>query len=342
MEDANTSPAPAGDDPPATMRAVRVEALGGPDVLRPAWLPVPTPGPGEVLIRTAYASVNFADVKARRGGHHIQRPVPYLPGLDVSGTVVALGAGVEGIEVGRRVAAATEGGAYAEYVRARADLSYPLPDPDVPLGDVAGIVAMMTAYNVLIVKAGLQEGESVLVHAAAGGVGTLLLQLARHHGAARVVGVVGSDEKAPLARAFGADEAIVSRGEGYGDALDAALPDGPDVVMDAVGGTMFADAFARLATYGRIVNFGNAAGDPAPIDPAGMHKKNLALIGYSSGTYRKSRPEGVRLAATRMLELHAAGAMRVQVGRVYALEEAAEAHRAIESRASTGKLLLEL
>lgn len=342
MSDPGTSHEAAGEGLPATMRAVRVEALGGPEVLRPAEVPLPEIGEGEVLIRAAYAGVNFADVKARRGGHHIARPVPYLPGLDVSGTVAAVGEGVEGLRVGQRVAVATDGGAYAEYVKARAVLSYPLPDPDVDLREVAGIVAMMTAYNVLMRKAALQADETVLIHAAAGGVGTLLLQLARHAGAGRVLAVVGSDAKTPVAREFGADEVIVSRGEGYGEALDAVAPDGVDVVADGVGGAMFAAAFERLATYGRIVNFGNAAGDPPTLDPSGMHKKNLTVIGYSSGTYRKSRPQGVLRAATRMLELHAEGALRVPIGEVFPLERAADAHRAIESRASTGKLLLEI
>lgn len=340
MSDPGVSHDAPDADLPATMRAVCVEALGGPEVLRPAQRPLPEIGPGDVLIRAAYAGVNFADVKARKGGHHISRPVPYLPGLDVSGTVVAVGEGVEGLRLGQRVAAATDGGAYAEYVKARAVLAYPLPDPNVDLREVAGIVAMMTAYNVLMRKAALQAGETVLVHAAAGGVGTLLLQLARHAGAGRVLAVVGRDAKARVAREFGADEVIVSRGDGYAEALDAAAPDGVDVVADGVGGPMFSAAFERLATYGRIVNFGNAAGDPPTLDPSGMHKKNLTVIGYSSGTYRKNRPEGVLAAATRMLELHAEGALRVPIGEVFQLEQASDAHRAIESRSSVGKLLL--
>lgn len=327
---------------PARMRAVQVEELGGPEGLRPVELPVPVAGPGEVLIRTAFVGVNYADVKARRGGHHIARPVPYLPGLDVSGVVVAVGDGVEDLHPGQRVAAATDGGAYAEYVRARASLTWALPDPTVDLREVAGVVALMTAYNVLIVRADLQPGESVLVHAAAGGVGTLLLQLARHVGAGRIIGVVGSESKVAVAEANGADTVIVSRGEGYGARLDQVLPDGVDVVMDSAGGSMFSDAFARLATFGRLVNFGTASGAPAPVDPSHMHKKNLTLFGYSSGTFRKSRPAGVQLAARTMLELHASGAIQVPIGDVLPLERAADAHRALESRTSTGRLLLEV
>lgn len=323
-----------------TMRAVQAVELGGPDVLQEASVPVPEIGAGEVLIRNAYASVNFADIKARRGGHHLERKVPYVPGLDVSGTVHAVGAGVTRLEPGQRVAAATDGGSYAEFSKARAELTYALPDGDVDLQQAAGIVAMMTAFNVLIVKADMQPGETVLIHAAAGGVGTLLLQLARLYGAGRVLGVVGSEAKIATALEYGADDVIVTRGGDFADLLDDVAPDGLDVVMDSVGGPYFAAAFPRLATYGRIVNFGNAAGDPPSVEVSSMHKENLAIYGYSSGTYRKSRPAGVQRAANRMLEHLAAGEITVEIGGVYDLADAADAHRAIESRTTTGKLLL--
>ena len=325
---------------PRMMRAVQVAELGGPEVLQPAELPIPEIGPGEVLIRTSYASVNFADIKARRGGHHLNRATPYVPGLDVSGVIEEIGAGVEGLAPGQRVAAATDGGSYAEFGKARAALTWTVPEGDVDLRQAAGIVAMMTAYNVLIVKAGLQEGETVVIHAAAGGVGTLLLQLARRYGAGRIIAVVGSDAKIEIAERYGADDVVVTRGEDYADQLDRLAPDGVDVVMDSVGGAYFSATFPRLATYGRIVNFGNAAGNPTAIETAGMHKKNLGVFGYSSGTYRKSRPAGVQGAATAMLEHLAAGDVTVEIGGVYDLVDAAEAHRAIESRTTTGKLLL--
>lgn len=339
---------PAGSDPragaaqdlPSTMRAVRVEALGGPDALRVARVPLPSLRPDEVLVRTAYASVNFADVKARRGRHHGASDVPYVPGLDVSGTVAALGAEVEGLALGQRVAAATEGGAYAEWVRARAVLTYPLPEAVDDLGQAAGIVAMMTAYNVLIVKAALQPGETVLVHAGAGGVGSLLLQLARRYGAARVIAQVGSAWKAEGARRLGADEVLVARADGYAEALARLAPDGVDVALDSLGGPFLAAAFERLADFGRLVSFGDAAGDPPPLPAAGLYGHNLAVIGYSSGGYRRSRPQGVRTAAVRMLDHLAAGEIEVPVSRVYPLAEAADAHRELEARRTTGKLLL--
>ena len=326
---------------PDMMRAVQATELGGPEVLQVTRVPVPKVGFGEVLIRSAYIGVNFADIKARRGGHHLKRATPYVPGLDLSGTIEAVGEGVAGLQPGQRVAAAADGGSYAEFAKARAELVFPVPDPVKDLQQAAGIVAMMTAYNTLIVKADLQRGETVVVHAAAGGVGTLLLQLARVHGAGRIIGVVGSDAKVPVAKRYGAHDVIVTRGDDLGAQLDRVAPDGVDVVMDSVGGPYFAATFPRLATYGRIVNFGNAAGDPPDIEVAGMHKKNLAVFGYSSGTYRKSRPAGVKRASNAMLDHLAAGDLTVEIGGVYDLAEAAEAHRAIESRATTGRLLLE-
>jgi len=322
------------------VRAVVARAFGGPEVLEVAERPAPTPGPGEVTVRTAYASVNFADVKSRRGGHHTGAKPPFVPGLDVSGTVEALGEGVAGLQVGQWVAAAPDGGAYAEVVRARAGLVYPLAEGADPR-QAAGIVALMTAYNVAIVKGGLQPGETVLVQSAAGGVGSLLVQLAKRYGAARVIGVVGSEAKVDVARAFGADDVLVVRDEDLRPHLAAAAPDGVALALDSAGGDALDAAFEALRPFGRIVHFGNAGGTPGPIAVAGMHKTNQAVFGYSSGHYRKHRPEGVRHAAERALAHVAAGELRVEVTRVFGLDEAAEAHRLLESRASTGKLLLQ-
>lgn len=322
------------------MKAVVARDFGGPEVLQLVERPEPTPGPGEVTVRTAYVSVNFADVKSRRGGHHTGAKPPFTPGLDVSGTVEAVGEGVAELRVGQWVAAAPDGGAYAEVVRARAALVFPLAEGADPR-QAAGVVALMTAYNVAIVKGGLQPGETVLVQAAAGGVGSLLVQLAKRFGAARVIGVVGSEAKVDVARAFGADDVLVVRDDDLRPHLAEAAPDGVDLVLDSAGGDALEAAFEALRPFGRIVHFGDAGGKPGPISVAGMHKANQAVFGYSSGHYRKHRPEGVRHAAERALAHVAAGELRVEVTRLFGLGEAADAHRLIESRASTGKLLLE-
>lgn len=322
------------------MRAVVAEAFGGPEVLAVVARPVPEPGPGEVTVRTAYASVNFADVKSRRGGHHTGAKPPFVPGLDVAGTVQAVGPGVSGLHVGQWVAAAADGGAYAEVVRARTALVYPLAEGVDPK-QAAGVVALMTAYNVLLGKAALQPGETVLVQAAAGGVGSLLLQLAKLYGAGRVIGVVGSEAKDAVARDFGADEVIVVRNADLRPHLARVAPEGIDVALDTAGGDAFVAALEALRPFGRIVHFGDAGGAPSPVPVAGLHKKNQTIFGYSSGHYRKHRPEGVRKAAERALAHLAAGELKVDVTGVFPLEAAAEAHRRLESRTTTGKLLLE-
>jgi NADPH2:quinone reductase len=321
------------------MRAVVVTELGGPEVLRLQTQPEPEAGPGEVIIRSRYISINFADVKARKGTQHGARKPPYIPGLDVSGEVIAVGAGVQGLEPGQQVAAATDGGAYAEAVRARQELCYALPAGADPR-QAAGVVVLMTAYNVLAVKGRLESGESVLVHGAAGGVGTVALQLARKLGAGRVVAAVGSEEKRQVAESFGAHEVVVGRGAELTARLREVAAGGFDVILDPVAGAEFSAGLELLAPFGRVVVFGNAAGDGS-LTTGPLHSANRTVIGYSSGHYRKNRPQGVRQAALAMLDLLAAGEISVPVTRTFPLAEAAEAHRFIESRRSTGKLLLE-
>lgn len=321
------------------MRAIVVKEPGGPEVLELQETEQPEAAAGEVLIESRYISVNFADVKARRGGGKGGPTRPFIPGLDVSGEVIAVGPGVTGIEPGQAVAAATEGGAYAEVVRAKDALCYPLPEGADPR-QAAAVVVLMTAYNALIVKGGLQAGETVLVHAAAGGVGTVLLQLARLHGAGRVIAAVGSEEKRELALSSRAHTVVVGRGEELLHQIERAAPNGIDLILDSVAGEHFQAGVELLAPFGRVVVFGNAGGK-AIVNTALLHTANRAVIGYSSGHYRKNRPAGVRQAALTMLDLLASGEISVPVTRSFPLADAAEAHRLLESRQSTGKLLLE-
>ncbi|MEX2541331.1 MAG: NADPH:quinone oxidoreductase family protein [Trueperaceae bacterium] len=321
------------------MRAIVVSELGGPEVLRLQTVPEPEAAAGEVLVRSRYISINFADVKGRRGSYHGARKTPFIPGLDVAGEVIAVGSGVQGIEHGQLVAAATEGGAYAETVRARKELCYPLPE-GADLRQAAGVVVLMTAYNVLVVKGRLDPGETVLIHGAAGGVGTVLLQLARKLGAGRIIAAVGSDAKREVAESYGADTVVVGRGAELVERLWEAAPEGIDLSLDPVAGEHFAEGLELLAPFGRVVVFGNAGGD-GHVGTGLLHSANRTVIGYSSGHYRRNRPEGVRQAAVAMLDLLAAGDITVPVTRIFPLAEAAEAHRYLESRQSTGKLLLE-
>jgi NADPH2:quinone reductase len=322
-----------------SVRAVVVSELGGPEVLEPRDLPVPQPGPGEVAVRARFVSVNFADVKARRGSYHGAGKPPFIPGLDVAGEVVEVGEGVSGLEPGQSVAAATSGGAYAEIVLARAELCFPLPAGADPR-QAAGVIVLMTAYNTLLAKGRLEPGETVLIHGAAGGVGSVSTQLARHSGAGRIIAVVGDESKRELALGHGAHTVIVGRDAELTALIAEAAPDGVDLMLDPLAGEQFADRLASLAPFGRVVVFGNAGGN-GNLTTGPLHSGNRTVIGYSSGHYRKNRPEGVRGAAVKMLELLAAGEITVPVTRTFPLAEAAEAHRLLESRRSTGKLLLE-
>lgn len=321
------------------MRAIVVTALGGPEVLELQEWPEPEVGPGEVLIRTRYISVNFADVKARKGSYHGAGKPPFVPGLDASGEIIAVGPGVEGFEPGQRVVAATHDGAYAEIVRARHELCYPVPS-GVDERQAAGVIVLMTTYNLLVVKGQLEPGETVLVHGAAGGVGTVLLQLARKLGAGQIIGAVGSADKREVAEKYGADSVVVGRGAQLWDEIREAAPEGVDLMLDPVAGEHLATGIQLLKPFGRVVVFGNAGGN-GELSTGPLHSANRTVIGYSSGHYRKNRPEGVRPAALAMLDMLADGEITVPVTRLFPLAEAAEAHRLLESRTSTGKLLLQ-
>lgn len=324
------------------MKAVVVTDLGEADVLKIKDVPVPEPGPGQVLIRVYATSVNFADVKARRGHYHGAGRPPFVPGLDVAGVVEALGPGVDALAIGMRVAAFPKGGSYAEYVVAGQDLVYPLPDA---LGwEAAAAVPTVgfTAYTLLTQVGQLRAGESVLIHAAAGGVGTTAIQLARILGAGRVIGTVGRAEKRAVAEALGAE--VVDYADGhFADAVNQMTDGrGVDVVLDSIGGPVSEESLDCLAHFGRLVHFGSASGQPGHIPVGSLHASCRSVRGYSLGTARVERPESIAPTAREVLRLAAEGALSMQIGRHYPLDQAADAHRWMESRGSTGKIVLDV
>lgn len=323
------------------MRAIVVEAYGGPEVLQVREMPAPRPAPGQVLITVAYAGVNYAEVQMRRGMYG--GAVPFVPGLEVSGHVAALGEGVVGLHVGQPVAAFTVTGGYAEQVVAPALLTFPLATPDgvVELTAAAGFPTIVpTAYALLHEVARLQTGESVLVHAAAGGVGTVVAQVARYLGAGRVYGTVGSPEKVAYARQFAYD-AVYLR-EGFVAAVREATDGmGVNVALDSVGGAVFTESIAVLAPLGRIVRFGNASGAPDPITATGEFMTgNTGVLDFNSIGLSLSAPARYAAIAADALRLLRSGAVRLDLTDILPLEHAAEAHRRLEDRTSTGKFLL--
>jgi NADPH2:quinone reductase len=319
------------------VHAIVVSHTGDASVLEWTERPDPKPGPDQVTIKVSLTGVNYADIMRRRGGYR-GGPPPFVPGLDCVGTILAVGREVTDLKVGQRVAAFPEDGGYTEIAVARDILTYPLPDA-VPDEAGASLTMLVTAYNTLVTCARLERGESVLIHSAAGGVGSLAIQIARALGAGTIVAVAGGAEKVKFAHSLGADITIDHTTEDIAAKLE---PIGAkvDVVLDAVGGDTFNASISLLAEYGRYCIYGQASGEPGEVFTNVLHTGNRAVIGYSTGGYRASRPERLRLGVEGAFDLVSEGLVKVIVGARYPLREAVEAHRHVESRASHGKTLL--
>jgi NADPH2:quinone reductase len=320
------------------MHAVVVEETGGPEKL--LWLerPEPVPGPGQVAVRVKLTSVNFADINARRGVG--VTPTPFTPGLDGMGTVVAVGDGVTKVRAGDRVSVNPDGGSYAEVVLAREELVFPV-DTSISDEAAASVTALVTAWNILHMVARIQPGESVLVHAAAGGVGSLLVQTARAAGAGKIFATAGSPAKLEIARGFGADVAIDYTKDDFAPIVrEGTGGKGVDVIADAIGGDVFAKGMDALAFFGRMVTYGQSGGHHGELSTDRLHRQNQAVLGYSSGHYRRNRPAALRPAVEGAFKLVAAGKVRILEGGRFPLRDAGKAQELVLSRASTGRVFL--
>ncbi|MET9816061.1 zinc-binding dehydrogenase [Streptomyces sp. NPDC006355] len=323
------------------MRAVEFEEYGDPEVLKVVETQVPEPGPGQVAIDAAYAGVNFADLKARAEGYRVQS-LPYRPGLEVSGRVRAVGAGVEGLHPGQDVAALVGGGAYAEVVVADTATVFPLPE-GLDLRTAATLPTVVPTAHALLHEVGrLNAGESVLVHGAAGGVGTVAGQLARAAGAGAVYGVVSSAAKAGHALEHGYDE-VFTTGTFDDDVRRATGGRGVDLVLDPIGGETLRRGLGVLAEFGRLVSFGNASGaEPWRVGQPELYPQGRSVAGFSILALAQSAPQALRALAERAFRKVTDGTVRLPVTAEFALSEAAEAHRLMGGRTSTGKLLLRI
>ena len=320
------------------MRAVEFQEYGGPEVLKVVEAEVPEPGPGQVSVDVAYTGVNFADLKARGEGYRVPQ-LPFVPGLEASGRVRVLGEGVTGLSVGQEVTALTEGGAYAEVALANASTVFPVP-AGVGLRTAATLPTVLpTAYTLVHAVGRLQPGETVLVQGAAGGVGTVVGQLAKAAGAGAVYGVVSGAAKAAYAREYGYDEVFV--GEFTKAVREATGGRGVDLALDPVGGETFRGSLASLAVFGRLVSFGNASSAPAwNVGQPELYPSGVSVGGFSILTLAKTAPGELRSLAERAFAKAVDGTVSLPVTAEFGLEEAAEAHRLMGTRTSTGKLLL--
>ncbi|GGW55365.1 NADPH:quinone reductase [Streptomyces lucensis JCM 4490] len=323
------------------MRAVEFEEYGGPEVLRIVRTAAPEPGPGQVTIEAVWAGVNYADVKARAEGYRVTS-LPYRPGLEVSGRIRAVGKDVEGLRAGQEVAALVDGGGYAEVVLAEAATVFPLPG-GLDLRTAATLPTVLPTAHALVHEVGrLRAGESVLVHGAAGGIGTAVGQLARAAGAGAVYGVASSDAKADYALGHGYDE-VFRPGTFDTDVRRATGGRGVDLVLDPVGGETLRRGLEVLAVFGRLVSFGNAGGaEPWRAGQGELYAQGRSVGGFSVLALARSAPDALRVLTERALRTVREGAVVLPVTAEFPLSDAAGAHRLIGGRASTGKLLLRI
>src|SRR5437764_8216282 len=321
------------------MKAIRINETGGPEVMHMEEIEIPTPKEGEVLVKVAAAGINFADLAQRQGAYLTRTRTPMTPGFEFAGTVAACGPGVSFPTEGTRVVAFGDGG-YAEYALARANTVIPIP-PDLDFAHAAAFpVQGLTAYQLLHESARLQAGESVLVHAAAGGVGTLAVQLAKLMGAGIVIGTSSNVDKLDLVRRLGADAAInYTETSWVEEVKNATGGQGADIILEMVGGQIAEQSLQCLAPFGRMVIFGAASGQIAQFSGIQLMYKNQAIIGYWL-THQLRHPDRIARATAELMQYLASGKLEIIVGQTFPLAQAAEAHRAISERKTMGKVVL--
>jgi NADPH:quinone reductase-like Zn-dependent oxidoreductase len=322
------------------VRRVRYYDYGDPDVLVMEEAEPPAPGRGQVLLRTEVIGANFVDTKFRRGpssGSIFQRPLPGVLTGDVVGIVEAVGPGTDPGLAGRRVAALTED-AFAEYVLADAEWLAAVPEgiddgmaSMLPMGAPVALRALRTGR--------LAEGETVLVHAAAGGIGHLAVQLARLLGAGRIIGTATSKPKLAFVRELGADVAVDYGDDDWPEQIRAAAPGGVDVVLDSVGGPVLRQSLDLLAPYGRIVVYGAASGELSAVPVTDLFALR-SVAGFSLLAWRAARPDAARAEVAEIAEHARAGRLHTAVHTRLPLTEAAAAHWILEERSQLGRVLL--
>lgn len=318
------------------MQAIQVSQVGGPEVLIPVELPVPTPKPNEALVQIKAAGVNFIDVYIREGRY--PTPVPFVNGQEAAGVVTEVGSEVTTLKPGDRVAYTSALGSYAEYAAVPASRLVKIPDALDFEQAAAAMLQGMTAHYLVNSSYPLKKGETALIHAAAGGVGLLLVQMAKKIGA-RVIATAGTEEKAQLARDAGADECIVYTEADF-ETETRKLTDGVHVVYDGVGKATFDKDLNVLRPRGYLVLFGGSSGAVPPFDLIKLSQKGSLFITRPTLAHYTLTREELEWRAGDVLGSIARGELKLRIHKVYPLAEAAQAHRDLEGRKTTGKLLL--
>ena len=319
------------------MKAVRINEFGGLEVLQWEDVPEPTPRAGQVLIKVDSAGVNYADIMRRQGDY----PGPDLPatlGLEAAGTITDLGEGVTGLSVGQRVMAMGPQG-NAEFVAVNANYVFPYPETVDPVQAGGMPIVFLTAYHLLKTRGQVQPGETVLIQAGASGVGTVAIQLAKAWGA-RVITTASSPEKLDLTRSLGADETINYVAQDFEEEVrQLTNGNGVELVLECVGGPVLEKSVRCVASYGKLISFGNASGTPASLPGADIFGANRTVIGFSMGRSPMGRLNHQE-AMDELFPMLAQGQVRLVVDRVLPMAEAAKAHQHLSNRGSQGKVIL--
>lgn len=319
------------------MKGIVIEKNGGPDVMQFTELSLQKPGPGQARVKVMASGLNFIDIYQRRGDYPVQ--LPYTPGLEGAGVVEEVGADVTDVKPGDRVAYTSQPGAYAEGSLVKADSLIPLPENFSFEQGAAFPLQGMTAHYLIHEYRKIKKGDTVLIHAAAGGMGLLLVQWAKHLGA-RVLGTVSTEEKAKAAREAGADEIIFYNKENFADAAKRLTNDqGVELIIDGVGKTTFAHNFDAAARRGTVVIYGSASGPAEPIAPNSLQAKSITMAGGSLHNYLLNREE-LLYRANDVLKGIQEGWLKLRIDNVLPLAQAQEAHKLLETRQSIGKIVL--
>ena len=325
-----------------TNHHVTFDRYGDADVLHFRESAIPECGPGQVLLRVGAIGVNYSDILRRRDRYFMPTPLPYVPGTEVVGEIVASGEGVAAplTEGARVLAILPSGGGYAEYVTAAAPYCVPLP-PEIDDRTATAIFVQGSTAQLMIAQlAGELEGKTVLINAAAGGVGSLLVQLAKL-GGARVIGAAGGAEKGKIVRELGADAAVDYRAAGWSERVrEANGGRGVDVVFEMVGGEVYNESLRALAPGGHLIVYGCASGVQGTVDPEYFVDHNLRQSGFNLAHYLQHHNPVWQRALGDVMGVLASGRLRVRAAQTYPLERAAEAHRQLEARETTGKVVL--
>ena len=320
------------------MKAIQVQKTGGPEVLTLVDLPVPKPKANEALVKISAIGVNFIDVYFREGRY--PAPLPFIDGQEAAGTVVEVGSEVKSLKPGDRVAYTNVLGSYAEYAAVPSDRLVKVPDKLKDPEAAAAMLQGMTAHYLVHSTYPLKKGETAPIHAAAGGVGLLLVQMAKNIGA-RVIGTAGSEEKVKLARHAGADEVINYNQQDF-EAETKRITDGKGihVVYDGVGKSTFDKDLNVMRPRGYVVLFGGASGPVPPFDPIKLSQKGSLFLTRPTLLHYTSAREELEWRATEVFKMITEGRLKLRIEHIHKLEQAQQAHRDLEARKTTGKLLL--